>query len=405
MGKQLHKRLPKEFVFGIVEGFCEGRISEQQATEALGIKHTQLYRLRNTWLKGKGEIGRFSLYKYPQENNRHHLSSEIEQFLHKELTYINKESKYFKSKYNFELISERLDQQFSTKLHRNTVRRWAIKKGYYSGDHKQTRKTYIRFEMSAPGELYQHDSSNHVWLPLTGRHHDLIATKDDYSRMVVNGLLVEQETSWKHLLVARGTIEKYGMPLVYYVDQHSFFRYCEHESVHYKFKKHKDDGITQFRRALENVGIGLKYAPKGEGEAKGKIEKQFDYFQRRIPFLCEKYKVTNLTDANRILREEVIPYYNERHVHEETKEVPMERWKRALEEGKSKLRPVPSGVDLDIVFSLQYPRRVKRDGTIRFLNRSWKVGRYIGEMVNVCLVPNKKFTILKDEEKIWEYRI
>jgi hypothetical protein len=251
--------------------------------------------------------------------------------------------------------------------------------------------------MAGPGELYQHDSSNHVWLPDTKQKHDLIATKDDYSRMVVDGLLVEKETSYLHLKVARETIEKHGMPLLYYVDNHSIYRINEGQ--------HKEDTVTQFRRALESIGIGMRYAPLREGEAKGKIEKQFDYFQRRMPFLCEKYHVTTLNEANRILREDVIPYYNERHVHEETKEIPLERWKRAINEGESRLRPVPRGVNLSVVFSLHYPRLVRRDGTIQFQGKSWNVGDFVGQQVTVALTPYKKFAVLKGLHKIWEYHL
>lgn len=47
----------------------------------------------------------------------------------------------------------------------------------------------------------------------------------------------------------------------------------------------EDEGKIQSKRALETLGIGVIYAQSPE--AKGKIEKQFDYFQRRLPFLCK----------------------------------------------------------------------------------------------------------------------
>jgi hypothetical protein len=258
--------------------------------------------------------------------------------------------------------------------------------------------------MAGPGELYQHDNSNHIWLPDTGRCNDLIATKDDYSRMVVNGILVEKESSWMHLKETREAIERYGMPLVYYVDQHSTFKFKAPKGPHRSYEK-KEEVITQYRRALETLGIGVHYTPKGEGEAKGKIEKQFDYFQRRLPYLCEKYHVKEIREANRILRDDVIPYYNERHVHEETREIPKERWEKAIREGKSKLRPVPWGKKLNWIFSLHYDRLVRRDGTIRFLGKTWDVGDFVGQRVTVCLIPYKRFAIMKDGQKIWEYRL
>jgi len=33
------------------------------------------------------------------------------------------------------------------------------------------------------------------------------------------------------------------------------------------------------------------YTAKRQAQAKGKVEKVFDYFQRRLTYLCEKYKI------------------------------------------------------------------------------------------------------------------
>jgi transposase InsO family protein len=60
---------------------------------------------------------------------------------------------------------------------------------------------------------------------------------------------------------------------------------------------------------------------KGEGQARGKLEKWFDYFPRRLPFVCEKYRVCAFREINRSLSEEVA-YYNERREHLELGEIP-----------------------------------------------------------------------------------
>ncbi|HAL61045.1 MAG TPA: hypothetical protein DCP08_01385 [Chloroflexi bacterium] len=69
--------------------------------------------------------------------------------------------------------------------------------------------------------------------------------------------------------------------LAYYVDQHSILRFVEHQGVHVSYRLRQDQGRVQFRRALEELGIGIIYAHSPE--AKGKIEKRFDYFQRPFP--------------------------------------------------------------------------------------------------------------------------
>jgi len=194
----------------------------------------------------------------------------------------------------------------------------------------------------------------------------------------------------------RKTIEQYGLPLSYYVDEHSISRFVNHKGIHVTYTVGEDEGKVQFKRALESINIGVIYAQSSE--AKGKIEKQFDYIQRRLPFLCEKYNVVKIPEAEKIL-DELIFFYNEKHVHEETKQIPNERWKEGIREEKSRLRILPEEVDLDYVFSLHYERRVKKDGTISFRAKRWKV------MVTVCFIPEKKIMIFKDKQKLWEYHL
>lgn len=58
------------------------------------------------------------------------------------------------------------------------------------------------------------------------------------------------------------------------------------------------------------LGIGLIYTSEGKAQAKGKVEKSFDYLQRRIPYLCERHKVKTVKEANKIL-EEVLWFYKD----------------------------------------------------------------------------------------------
>ena len=51
MSIQLHKRLPREFIEGILEAFNDHRIGEDCACKILGIGRAQLYKLRRRWLR------------------------------------------------------------------------------------------------------------------------------------------------------------------------------------------------------------------------------------------------------------------------------------------------------------------------------------------------------------------
>ncbi|RLE07298.1 hypothetical protein DRZ78_03225, partial [Candidatus Aerophobetes bacterium] len=62
-----------------------------------------------------------------------------------------------------------------------------------------------------------------------------------------------------------------GLPLSYYVDEHSIFRFVNHKGIHVTYTVGEDEGKVQFKRALESINIGVIYAQSSE--AKGKIEK------------------------------------------------------------------------------------------------------------------------------------
>jgi transposase InsO family protein len=267
---------------------------------------------------------------------------------------VKTQSPFFKGHFNFSFLAQRVHQKLGVRLSRYTVRRWAIKEGYFNPAIDTAAKAYVRFETGGIGMLFQHDSSIHVWVPLTKRKDVLIATIDDHSRKIVGACVVPKETTWHHLCVVRQTVESMGSPVAYYVDNHSIFR------------PEKKDPLTQFGRALKSLEIELKFTKVHYPQAKGKIEKYFDFLQRRLPFLCERYKISNLTQANRILLQEIIPYYNEIRIHAEIEEPPEKRWQRAIKEGRSYLKPLPEKTPLDLIFALHYERTLGGDGSFTF---------------------------------------
>lgn len=215
---------------------------------------------------------------------------------------------------------------------------------------------------------------------------------------------MEVESSWEHLSLSREVMATYGRPMAYYVDNHSIFRYVGYSSRHYHYLKGRDEGEIQFKRALTALGVGLIYTGKGESQAKGKIEKRFDYLQRRLPPLCERHKITKPKDAQPIL-EDLLGYYNDSRIHQETEEIPSKRWEKAIQDVKGKLRPLDSSIDIDEVFSLHDTRVVRKDGTMTFKGQEYKIGRFSGEEVTVCFIPDVKIMVYKGKDKLGEYQL
>jgi transposase InsO family protein len=402
MRERIHKRLPVEFVQEVLDSFNGHRISEKEAMDLLGVKRSRLHQLRKRWLL-KNRKNPFRLWRRI-DNAFHVISPEVEQWLDRELRYIRQEAETFRGRFNFAFLAEEAQRRFGRPFCRNTLRLYALKKGYYHALPEEKGKVYTRFETSGPGALFQHDSSFHLWLPSTRRKHYLILTKDDYSRRVVGVKVVEVETSFEHLQTVRLTISTYGIPFAYYLDNHSIFRFVLHQGIHVRYKVREDEGEIQFRRALSSLGIGMIYTGKRQAQAKGKVEKIFDYFQRRVPYLCEKHKVKDLSEAQKIL-DELVSYYNDQRIHEETREIPTKRWQQAIDQSKGKLRPLEPSVDLERVFSIHLQRKARKDGTIMFMGKKWSTGYPEGTSITVCLIPNVKFMLYKEDKKLWEVHL
>jgi len=402
MRERIHKRLPVQFVQEVLKSFNQHRISEREAMDLLGVKRSRLHQIRKRWLLSNRKRP-FRLWQRV-ENAFHVISEEVQEWLDRELHYIQKEAEMFRGKFNFAFLAEEAEKRFHRPFNRNSFRLYALKNGYYHALPSEKRKLYTRFETSGPGALFQHDSSHHLWLPRTGEKRYLILTKDDYSRKVVGARIVQRETTFEHLQTVRGTVTTYGIPLAYYLDNHSIFRFVLHQGIHVKYRLQEDEGEIQFKRTLSSLDIGMIYTGKRQAQAKGKVEKIFDYLQRRLPYLCEKHKVKEISEAQKIL-DDLISYYNDQRMHEETGEIPTQRWQEAIKNGKGKLRSLDPSIDLDQIFSIHLKRKVRKDGTILFMGKKWPTGCPEGTPITVCLIPNLKFMIYKEDKKLWEFHL
>jgi hypothetical protein len=370
--QHVHKRLSLQTVYQVIQQFREKKISIKMACGLLEVSKSRLYQLEEKWASVLPvELSKRSLYERETPLT---LAKDVQDYVREELRYMKTQSKVMQGHLNFALLSQEADKKFGQRFHRNTLRRWAIREALYNPETDPTGKALNRFEMGGIGALFQHDSSIHLWVPALKIKTVLILTEDDHSRKVVGGRLVPNDTSWHHLCVARKTIETYGRPAAYYTDNHAIF--SPSTEIH-----------AQFNRALRTLEILLKLTGAYHPEAKGKLEKRNDYFQRRIPYLCEKYNITNLTWGNKILDDE-IAYYNERHIHDEIQETPQQRWDRALKEGRCYLRPIPEKAPMDIVFGIHYERTLNKCREFQFGGRLWKISNAPGYgKVTVVLRP------------------
>lgn len=89
------------------------------------------------------------------QTQKRSLTKQIQDFLRRELSYIAQKAKFYRNRFNFAFISEKIQDKFGVHIYRNTIRCLAIQKSYYHQTTQEIRKPCVRFEMNAIGALFQ----------------------------------------------------------------------------------------------------------------------------------------------------------------------------------------------------------------------------------------------------------
>jgi hypothetical protein len=184
-------------------------------------------------------------------------------------------------------------------------------------------------------------------------------------------------------------ILKYGVPFSYYVDSHSIFRFVQgRDSFWRKHHKLTDESDPQWKQVLDDCNVKIIYALSPQ--AKGKIERPYGWLQDRIIRTCVRDNVTDIRQAQRVLRDELYRY-NYRQIHSTTGEVPYFRFQRALEEKKSLFREFdikPPYESVKDIFCLRINRTIDPYRRISINNLELKVnGSIPREVVNLRIYP------------------
>ncbi len=207
----------------------------------------------------------------------------------------------------------------------------------------------------------------------------LLEIIDDHSRFVPDARIYERESLLAHLDFLSGAFRTCGLPLALYVDYHSFFF------------TNTPDAFTQLGAALRFYEVSLRFAPTPQ--AKGKIERLHDYWQRRLPAIFAAEAITTLPEANTLITE-LLNHRNEHEKHREIASTPTAAWKLALQEKRSVLRPVPACPWWPYVWSQRSNARVESDGRVALAGLRLRIDAPPGSKVIRCLHPNGDFSVL-----------
>ena len=369
---QLHRKFTDAQVKELLSRYLKDEIPGRYVQEILGIKRSRFFILLNAYQK---DPAAFTI-RYRRASQAPRIAPEAEQGILKELA---TEKRLIENKevpirsYNYSYIKDRLESDYGQKVSLPTIIDRAKKHGFYL--RKPRRSPHDREVLTHyAGQLIQHDSSHHLWAPAAGQKWYLITSLDDFSRFILYAELVLRETSWNHILALQAVFLKYGFPMSYYVDSHSIFRFVQgRDSAWRDHRKLTDEVAPQWKQTLSECSVKLIYALSPQ--AKGKIERPYQWLQDRLVRTCVRHDVTDIRQARPFLRNEV-ERYNFRQVHSTTQEVPYFRLQRALREKKSLFREFripPPFKSVKDVFCLRLKRIVDAYGRVSINNRALSV--------------------------------
>lgn len=391
---QLHRRFSREQVVTILEKYCCGSVSTIDAQRYLNLKKSQFFVLVKKY-KTQGEKG-FSI-EYPRHTSNHVISPHIHTRVISELA---KQKQLIARKdvpldrYNYAFVKDTLQRTHHISVSASTVGEIAHNLGYVVGK-KHPPNEHTRVVTSAcVGELLQHDTSLHLFAPDAKEKWYLITTLDDCSRDFLYGRLFTHETSWAHISAMESVCIRYGIPLAYYSDSHSIFRYVRERDVlrpHHSFHTFTDDVLTQWKAVTQELGIKALYATSPQ--AKGKIERPYRWLQDHLVRRFVDERVTSIDVANLILTDE-IREYNQTRVHSITEEIPNIRLNTCIHEGKSLFRPLTTPTHLESVadiFSLRFYRQTDGYRRITINNLKFQIkGAHTYTPTEIRMRPSKK---------------
>jgi hypothetical protein len=364
---QLIHRLPAPFIRQILADHRAGHLSAAVAATELDLAHTRFYKLYAHYLRACAQ-GQADTWAPGPSGGDHQPDWPVA------VTALLTTLLSSKPPSSYSAAASELLRRLNFQTDRASVRRWALQNQLAPDTrYKQARQPVKRWQARDYGALWQYDASPHPWLPGLPGKQILLNLLDDATRYNTGARLYPTENLLAHFDFLSRVFQAHGLPLALYVDYHSFFY------------THTPEAFTQLGAALHFYGVALRYAPTPQ--AKGKIERRHDYWQKRLPALLAADQIVELEGANRLL-DQLLPHANQHEIHRELAATPHAARAQALAEKRSVLRPAPACPWWPFLWSQRTTVRVADDGTVPVRNQRHRLDAPPRTQVIRCLRPD-----------------
>ena len=328
----------------------KGNLRLRDAAEILGLSYRQAKRLRRQYRKQgakglvHGNVGRKSNRAKPKKFRERALRLVREKY-----------SGEVGERFGPTLAAQHLASEDGMQVDAETLRRWMLAEGLWSGERKRKAHRKRRERKAHFGELVQMDGSFEDWLEGRGPYGCLMNMVDDATSTTLCRL-GEQETIWAAAGVLRMWIEQYGVPLALYTDwKNVYVREPTSKEV-----LRGEMAVTQFGAMCGRLGIRIIAA--GSAQAKGRVERNHGTHQDRLIKKMRRKRIATHAVANEFLQTEYLAEHNG-------------RFAVAAVEPEDYHRAAPRKAKLDEAFRMETERTIGQDWVVRHDSRFFQVTR------------------------------
>jgi hypothetical protein len=128
-------------------------------------------------------------------------------------------------------------------------------------------------------------------------------------------------------------------------------------------------------------------------DAKGKVEREHQFWQGRLPAYFASEKITEIADANPQI-DALRAHRNAQEVHRELRQTPQRAWDQAKKEHRSVLRPAPRCPWWDYVWSVRTALKVGSDGRVPNGTQRLRLESPPATKIVLCLHPTGHHSVL-----------
>jgi hypothetical protein len=266
---------------------------------------------------------------------------------------------------------------------RATVRRWALRENLaHPSPPPREPASLRRWQCQEIGALWQMDVTTHAWFGQEHENIPLFDMLDDCSRVITGARLYPREDLLAYLDFLRRTFEQYGLPLALYVDFHSFFF------------SYVPDALTYLGECLRFCDVSFRYAPTAQ--AKGKIERNHQFWQNRLPSYFSAEGIRRIDVANPHI-EDLRLHHNRHEIHREIQMSPQEAWNRAQQEHRTQMRPCLRWAWWPYLWTVRTVAKVGIDQCVPAGTQRIKLSSPVGTRLTRCEHPDGSYTFLANQ--------